>query len=383
VKKHLYLVVIYVILLQSLPRQNAVGQAKVATPSIQWDSTSLTRVSAPGARYSGYARMIQLHDRSLFTIYEQDGATVGVTSNDLGKTWSAPIVIAPREQGINMAVPDMLQLKDHTLLAFYNPRPFQKDTARRFAIRVKRSTDHGKTWSNEQTLYRAGHEFENGCWEPAAIQLPSGEIQLFFANEGPYTHSNEQNISLLRSRDNGHTWTKEPEIVSFRPRSRDGMPVPLLLNNGKDVVFAIEDNGIVNFKPYIITNALKENWSQTVDADDNHRQYALKEKIADSIYAGAPFIRQLKSGETILSYQGAEGRTNSMERFAEMKVVIGDKQARNFTSKSVPFTIPANKRGLWNSLCILDDDTIIALTSTNAYGNSTEVWMIKGKLRRK
>jgi hypothetical protein len=40
-----------------------------------------------------------------------------------------------------MAVPDMLQLKDHTLLAFYNPCPFQKDTIRRFAIRVKQSTN--------------------------------------------------------------------------------------------------------------------------------------------------------------------------------------------------------------------------------------------------
>ena len=84
---------------------------------------------------------------------------------------------------------------------------------------------------------------------------------------------------------------------------------------------------------------------------------------------------------TILFYQGTEERTNKME-YAEMKVVIGDEHAQHFTGKSVPFTIPPDKHGLWNSLCILRDDTIIALTTTNAYGARNEVWMIKGKWHR-
>jgi hypothetical protein len=248
----------------------------------------------------------------------------------------------------------------------------------RFAIRIKARSD-GDTWGNEQPLYKAGHEFANGCWEPSAIQLPSGEIQLYFANEAPYTSSNEQNISLLRSYDNAHTWTPTPEIVSFRASSRDGMPIPLLLDNKKEIVFAIEDNGFTNFKPYIIVQSVAENRTNLVTANSPLRRYALKEKIADSIYAGAPFIRQLKTGQTILSYQGTEGRRNNME-FAEMKVVIGDERANNFTSKTAPFLIPPDKHGLWNSLCILDDDSIIALTSTNAFSNHSEVWMIKGKL---
>lgn len=358
------------------------GNGKMGSmgPYLVWDTTTLTRVSAPVGRYCGYARMTQLLNASLFCVYEQDGNVVGVNSLDSGRSWSAPVTIAAREEGVNMAVPDLLQLRDGRLLVFYNPRPFKKDTALRFAIRVKTSADDGKTWAQEQTLYKAGYEFENGCWEPSAIQLSSGELQLFFANEGPYTQSNEQNISLLRSHDFGISWTQEPEIVSFRPGSRDGMPVPLLLKGGKEIVIAIEDNGFVNFKPYTIHKKVSSNWRKLVDAKDPHRRYALQNKIEDSIYAGAPFIRQLKSGETILSYQGAEGRINRMERFAEMKVVIGDKRGRQFIHPSIPFKIPANKQGLWNSLCILDDDTIIAITSTNAYSNRTEVWMIKGRL---
>lgn len=347
--------------------------------TIAWDSSTLTRVSAPTDGYCGYARMIQLHDQTLLTVYEARGNVLCVHSKDLGRTWSSPVSIASGEDGINMAVPDIVQLKDNSLIACYNPRPFKIDTMRHFEIRIKRSSDGGYTWGSGQTLYRAGYEFANGCWEPSAIQLPSGEIQLFFANEGPYTQTNEQEISLLRSYDNGLSWSHHPETVSFRPGKRDGMPVPVLLHDKQEVAVAIEDNADGNFKPYIITNTLVQNWGQTVGGDGSGRSYALQEKMPPEIYAGAPFLRQLKSGETILSYQGTEGRTNKME-YAEMKVVVGDDQARGFSGKSVPFRVPADKCGLWNSICILDDDAIVALTSTNAFGRNMEVWMIRGRL---
>ncbi len=66
-----------------------------------------------------------------------------------------------------------------------------------------------------------------------------------------------------------------------------------------------------------------------------------------------------------------------------MQVAIGDPKGENFINTSIPFNIPLDKQGLWNSLCILNDDTIIALTSTNAYNDHSEVWMIKGRLINK
>lgn len=353
----------------------------VPANGIVWDYNTLKRVSASSAetKYAGYARMIQLSDKSLLSVYETDGNIVAVKSSDQGATWSAPVTIALKSDGTNRAVPDILELNDHTLLVCYNGRPYLTDPSRKFNIQTKRSTDGGSTWTDERLLYEAGYQFENGCWEPSAVQLPSGEIQLFFANEGSYLQSAEQNISLLRSADNGLSWTKSPEIASFRPGSRDGMPVPLLLNNGKDLVFAIEDNGNGNFKPYTIRNSIAENWAKTVGSDDKNRDYALAEKIGSEIYAGAPYLRQLKTGETILSYQGTEGRINKME-FADMKVLVGNSSAKNFSHKSTPFIIPGDKSCLWNSLCILDDNTVIAVTSTNAYAGKSEIWMIKGKL---
>jgi hypothetical protein len=348
--------------------------------NISWDISTLKRVSSPGPGYCGYARLTQLFDKSLLAVYEADGNTVCVKSIDLGSTWSAPVFIARKSEGVSMSVPDILELKDHSILVCYNPRPGRSAKGKRFGIRTQKSYDGGTSWKDERTAFEADYAFQNGCWEPSAIQLPSGEIQLFFANEGDYPNSDEQNISLVRSGDNGLNWTTKREIVSFRPGSRDGMPSPILLQNGKEIVFSIEDNGFTNFKPYTIRSTIKNNWKNVVGASSHDRNYSLANPLTDSIYAGAPYLRQLKTGQTILSYQGTEGRVNKMN-FSEMKVVIGDRNARNFSHVSVPFVIARNKSGLWNSLAVLSDNTIIALTSTSSYSKgNTEIWMIKGHL---
>ncbi len=347
---------------------------------IAWDYSTLKKLSPSnsGINYAGYSRMIQLHDGSLICVFEADGNVVAVKSDDLGITWSSAINIARPANGVNMSVPDILELEDRSLLVCYNPRPVKIDPSNHFAIKTKKSYDGGQTWVDERTVYEADYKFENGCWEPSAIQLPNGQIQLYFANEGIYTNSDEQNISMLRSANGGLDWSKEPQIISFRPGKRDGMPCPLIINGNK-IAVSIEDNGSTTFKPYIIKNTISNNWAQIIGANSLDRSYALNDKIDDNIYAGAPYLRQLKTGETILSYQGTEDRAN-YQNFAEMKVVIGNNMAQNFNRKTSPFDIAADRSGLWNSVSVLGDNTVIALTSTNTYSanNATEVWMIKG-----
>lgn len=352
--------------------------------AIVWDQSSLKKV-APLQEdgNAGYARMVQLSNGELICVYEGKGNTKCVKSTDLGKTWSMPVTIAAAVPGISMSVPEILELKDHSLLVSYNPRPHKingnLDTTKRFAICTKKSYDQGKTWKDERLLYQASYQFDDGCWEPSQIQLPSGQIQLFFSNEGIYTHSNEQNISLLRSNDNGLTWTKEPEIASFRPNHRDGMPVPILLKGTNEILFSIEDNADGQFKPSVIRNSINQNWKIPVGVNNANRTAAIRPKLPDTVYAGAPYLRQLHSGETILSYQSTLNRINKWD-LSCMQVAIGDLKGENFTNTNLPFKISPDKHGLWNSLCVLNDDTIIALTSTNTYSNRSEVWMIKGHL---
>lgn len=364
-------------------KKDADSTPVVKAKTIEWDRATLVKVAAPpaGKPYAGYARLTELEDSRLLCVYESDGSVWQVTSNDSGKSWQGAKIIAEKEAGINMAVPDILRLRNGYLLLMYNPRPFNIDPSRRFAIRIKISTNNGVTWGEAKEIYKAGYQFENGCWEPAAIQLPDGSVQLYFANEGVYTTSDEQNISMLTSADNGQTWSKDPAIISFRAGKRDGMPAPLLLKGNERIAVAIEDNGFVNFKPYIITNTLHENWETTVSANSPNRIYAMVAPVSNEVYAGAPYLRQLSTGETILSYQGTENRSGNSLNDAVMKVMVGDDLARNFDGRTEPFTIPQGKSGLWNSISVLKDDTVIAITSTNGFSNGPmEVWMIKGKL---
>lgn len=356
---------------------------------IAWDYSTRQRLSPEESRYAGYARMIALADNSLFCVYESEGSTYAIKSSGTGNTWSAPIMVAARENEVSRVVPEVLQLQDNSLLVSYNLRPHARntDTTKRFGIEVKRSTDGGTTWSVPVEVYKAGHEFTNGCWEPAQIQLPSGEVQLYIANEGPYTQSNEQEITMFRSEDQGMTWTKG-ETVSFRKGYRDGMPVPLILKNGKEIVFVIEDNGIEGpaFKPVIIRTPLDDNWNNkpvSAESKDRHHAMDVNNRIPGPKYAGAPYIRQLASGETILSYQGNEWRKGNKWDVSDMIVAIGSEDARDFNRKSRPFFFDdTTKTCLWNSLTVVNDTTVIALASTNAYSDHTGVWMIRGRVLR-
>lgn len=364
---------------------NEPGNNNNTGKTIAWEQASLKRLAPMAGRsvgYCGYPRMIQLYDKTLICVYEVGGGSIEcIKSADLGNNWSAPVVIATRQNGINMAVPEILELNDHSLLVSYNPRPSPISPSNHFGIRTKKSYDGGLTWKDERLLYEAGTKFEDGCWEPSQIQLPSGEIQLFFSDEGIYTSSNEQNISIFKSLDNGLTWTTQPQIVSFRSGRRDGMPVPILLKDKNEILFSIEDNAVGEFKPSIIRTTIADNWKTVTRATSENRNAALAKPLHDTIYAGAPYLRQLKTGETILSYQGTEGRNMDWSHSC-MFVAIGDADGKNFTNQSIPFNVALNKQALWNSLCVLDDDTIIALTSTNAWSNGTEVWMIKGRVKQ-
>jgi hypothetical protein len=358
------------------------GKKPVDGIRIAWDYTTLKQLSPVQANYAGYARMIKLHNGKLFCVYESDGSVYTIKSNDGGRQWTDPKLIAAKQNDIARAVPEVLQLQDGSILVSYNlrPRGNNTDSTKRFTIEVKRSDDEGIHWTDAVEVYRAGYEFKNGCWEPAQIQLPSGEIQLYIANEGPYTQTNEQEITLFRSFNNGATWTKG-EQVSFRSGYRDGMPVPLQLKDTEEIIFAIEDNGIdgKEFKPAIIRSATQ--WKNApVLATSTDREYAMDHdaRIPADKYAGAPYIRQVASGEVILSYQSNEFRKDFQWDRSDMVVAIGSSEGRTFNRKSIPFyTTDATKTTLWNSLCIENDSTVIALSSTNIYGK-TAVWMIKG-----
>lgn len=343
-----------------------------------WDISSETTVFPSG----NYARMVELRDGRLIAVAEALGGISVTFSSNKGSTWTTPRRIVAPPAKVFYAVPDVIQLTDGTILVGLNPRPnspYSED--RLFGIRVIRSTDNGESWSEPLYVFDANHTFNDGCWEPAFLELPSGEVQCYFANEGPYTMNNDQEISVCRSFDKGKSWS-DPVTVCYRKGYRDGMPAPILLRNPDEIAVIVEDNGWPgrgNFAATIVRTTLEDNWTNGyVDATSSRREMIFETTPATSIYSAAPYLRTLPWGETVASYQSNERRTSSDLQYADMYVVVGDERARNFKAKSAPFYLGHDKHAIWNSVSVIDTGIVVALASIGPPNKSNDVLMIKG-----
>lgn len=343
--------------------------------TIDWHSDSGRFVTR-----GGYARIRTVDNRHAL-VYGA-GAAVWIRFSDDGcEQWSEAVEVA-RGDGYIYANSELLQLRSGRLLFMWNARP-RKDTDLPYKIMYATSDDGGRTWSCGRDLYVAGNRPREGCWEPVALQLPSGEVHVYFANEALYKKSAEQDISLMRSVDECRSWSRA-ERVSFRAGSRDGMPVPIYLPHTGQIAMAIEDNGLRGtFKPVIVRTV--NNWKDgCVTADDPRREEALAPRWAlrDTIYAGAPYLIPIGEHHTLLSVQSTEGRQGRGHKYANMQVYVGDKSARNFRNRSTPMPdLAAEGCALWNSLAAIDDRTVIAVLSVSgAAGGQNGVWTVKGSL---
>ena len=333
---------------------------------IFWDS----RVPVSVFNGGGYARIMELQDGRLMACCEWGGIRISFSS-DKGQTWRQPTTIVTNANNTPNCVPDMIQLSDGTLIVAYNPRPSTPYTDdRRFSIRLKRSTDNGLTWGNEIVVFDGGSTFDTGCWEPCLLELPSGELQLYFADESPYVTNDNQQISICRSFDKGLTWSA-PACVSYRAGFRDGMPVPVLLQDGTTIAVAIEDNGwgYNDFVPTIVRTTLTRNWNNYVPASSSFRNKAVDYSYCPVATGGAPYLRVLPNGETVLSHQSTYNRSGKQD----MYVYVGNKSARSFKAMSSPFPVPQDQSALWNSLAVIDTGVVVAVSG---YGGGIK--MVKG-----
>lgn len=329
-----------------------------------------------------YSRLKRLSDGTLVCVYSA-GSDVYIRRSIRPNVWQNPIrVSTDATKNYNYTNSELVELADGRLMYAWNARP-KNGTGQPYKIMAAYSSTRGLQWRNEQTLYVAGTEGSDGCWEPAMMQLPDGEVQLFFANEHNVA-DNKQNITLLRSSDGGTTWS-EPQVVSFRETSRDGMPVPLCLQDGKGLLLAIEDNGLNgNFKPVILHSTMADNWSGVISGSSSHRWSALAESeaLAASVYAGAPYLIQLATGETLLSCQSSEGRTSTA--YPIMQVYVGDALGRNFCCRSTPFPFvgESETKVQWCSMEQTDSLTVMATASVENRATDNGIWITSGRLFR-
>ncbi len=353
---------------------NAARQEPYSASRILWDLNSLEQIYTAG----NYSRIIQLQDGRLICVAEKGNGIAASFSSDYGSTWTGETIIVPNGN-IPYAVPDVIQLQDGTIIVGFNPRPsspYSED--RLFGIRCAISYDGGEKWTEPIYIFDARHTFDNGCWEPQFIELPSGEIHCYFANENEYTSSGEQCISMCRSFDKGLTWSA-PVKVCFRSGYRDGMPVGIITDNG-EIVVIIEDNGWPSynwsFRATTVRCSLEDNWNNTVYADSPNREIIFENDEDKKYLSAAPYLRKLHNGETIASWQGNHnGRPSN---YLNMFVAVGDKDARNFKNVSEPFSRNETEHALWNSVSVIGDGSVLAVASLGGATVGNSIWMKKG-----
>lgn len=344
---------------------------------IYWDLGSKVRIMN-----GGYCRIWQLQDGRLMCVSHAGTGVSASYSSDGGASWTPAQVLVAGVKGVNQAVPDVTQTSDGTIIVGYNPRPQAPySEERRFGIRTIRSTDGGETWEAPVYVYDASYTFDDGCWEPSFLELPSGELQLYFANEGPFTSNNDQEISVSRSFDQGQTWS-EPTRVSYRAGHRDGMPAAILTPRG-EIVVTVEDNGNPGYSNFRVTTVrcpLEENWSTWVDATSSRRSMIFANEADKQSVSAAPYLRQLKTGETVASWQGNKGRNSGDLNYFDVFVAVGDSDARNFQAISQPMHMPLTGHSIWNSVAVDREGAVYVLGQNGATGSGTPdgVVMMKG-----
>lgn len=348
-------------------------------------------------RYIGggsYGRVLRQSNGEYVMVYSTGGSNIGGDNfirwqDGAYGYWTEATVTRPGDAYHTNKNAEIFELKDGRLMYAWLHRTNYDNPQRSSKIMAAYSSDGGHTWGNEQVIYSSTDKYMFGVWEPAMIQLPDGELQVYFANEASAT-GNSQNISMRRSFNGGRSWQPGTEIIAYRDGSRDGMPVPVYLKNRKGIAVAIEDPGFMGtFKPMVVHTDADDNWSSgTVDGGCAHRWSIFpssNEYLPSCVYCVQPYLIQLPTGETVYSSASGEGRNpDTVDEHGRMAVYVGDSNAKNFIARSFPFPFANDPgaRAIWNSIMLYNDSTLMAVCTVEGDISQTGIWTSEGKIMR-
>lgn len=342
------------------------------TSSLELNYRESTNVSGTALAVTDaiYPRIKQMQNGNYIMFYQsgQLGSTVWYMTTPDITVWGKPRQLFAKSSITNALgasdtrlymTCDACVLENGDILAvasFRASRAYQTSAAD-CGLVTKRSSDNGQTWSEEKVIYLGQN------WEPYVLQLRSGEVQVYFTHIAPMiylygfdTEKRSSGTALLRSYDNGETWT--PEVteapyaayrisqyyIGMKNGQRymtDQMPCAVELHNGK-IALALEEH-LLSQKFNIALSYSSDNWAHELAIDE-----AGPTERINGLYANgcAPYLVQLESGETVLSYNLS----------SKMNVRVGSASANDFGTAYIPF----EGSGYWANLYADGTHSVIA-----------------------
>ena len=282
-------------------------------------------------------------------------------SNDL-KTWSYRKALfsayyVEHEQGkdhrrFSTADAVVLQNGDILVACSYRANKGYRDDID-CGIMLRRSSDNGKTWSEEEIIYRGAN------WEPYLLQLPDGRVQCYFTDSKPAIKNS--GTSLIISADNGKTWS-EKQIVCRQHRCTyedgtriytDQMPSFRLLNDGTTLLGFLESN-IADF-----TKGEKNDYRMSVIRQHGLDWTPLKgdevgptDRDSNVARGAGGYVATFPSGESVIS-------CNIRNRFS---LKVGNHTGTEFNGRSwdSDWLKPLAKGGYWGATERIDGHRLLA-----------------------
>lgn len=347
---------------------------------IEWNDPSTARKISQDGTFGEYGRIERVGESDTLLLVYHGGPGNGDWINiymrrsfDNGETWEDQEILMDladhRDSYWRFCTPEILYLQNGWILVAYeaNARPDENQSS----VQILISRDSALTWQ-DPVIIRTGR-----TWEPSMVQLPHGELELFYSSEAKWWPDGPlyQDIQVIRSTDNGESWS-DPQVVAYYPEKRDGMPVPVVLQGNKGVALAIETVNVGD-SPYIVQRDMDAPWILTTS---NFEASPHRWLVNDfSGHGGAPYLIQLPTGETILSahiYRGGDWHQNNYQQ-----VLIGDNDARNFEGLTSPWgVLPWDESAVNNSLFLKNDTTIVTISTRMFPDGSGGLYWLEGKI---
>ena len=251
----------------------------------------------------------------------------------------------------------VLQNGDILTATSYRNKEVYRDHPELAGIYLRRSTDGGRTWSAETSIYKGVN------WEPSIIELSSGEIQIFFSQVSPgiarwglKENRNSTGTAMISSVDGGYTWT--PNVteapwqakIAFQqyvlevegsPSFTDQMSVVTELYDGTLAAVCESKDANKDFHISIIYSDAA--WSDSPDYDKT----GPADRQSNLFQGAAPYIRKMPSGEVVIGY----GENN------DYCLRVADGSARNIGAPLQAFS----KAGYWGSVEVTGANRLTAV----------------------